>query len=301
LPDKHDFDAEPSDTILQASLRAGVPHTHACGGNARCTTCRVMILDGVEHCTPRNPAEQSLADRYGFDPTLRLACQTHLYADVTLRRLVLDEEDMVLLNEVEGKRAPQALGQEKPLAILFADIRGFTSFSEAQPAYDVIHVLNRYFQRMGRPIKEHGGQIDNYMGDGLMALFGEDDPTDATLRAVRAGLGMLEAMDQLKPYLHAVYGRAFDIGVGIHYGEAVVGTIGTAERMRKTAIGDAVNLAARVEAANKAAGTRLLISDAAREQVEGRVRVGRCVRVPLAGKTGEHALYEIVSVDDSRS
>src|SRR4051794_9459784 len=85
------------ETILQASLRAGVPHAHACGGNARCSTCRVQIVDGLDACARRTDKERDLAARLGFAPEVRLACQTTVAGDVTVRRLVLDATDLQLV------------------------------------------------------------------------------------------------------------------------------------------------------------------------------------------------------------
>src|SRR3954468_10190872 len=82
------------ETILRASLRAGIPHAHACGGQARCSTCRVQIVEGLDHCLPRNEREDALATRLHFAPEIRLACQTAVIGDVKLRRLVLDAEDI---------------------------------------------------------------------------------------------------------------------------------------------------------------------------------------------------------------
>src|SRR5205823_6573764 len=121
------------------------------------------------------------------------------------------------------------------------------------------YVLNRYFHHMGRVISGHGGCIDNYMGDGLMALFGADNVPDAAFRAVGAGLGMIEEVARLGPHFQAIYEASFRIGVGVHYGEVVVGTVGTPGRQRITAIGDAVNFASRIESANKKYDTQLLI------------------------------------------
>src|SRR5262249_2958074 len=160
-----------------------------------------------------------------------------------------DEDDLKLVDLTRQAGTVAAVGEEKRLTILFADIRGFTPFAEALPPYDVIHVLNRYFQQMDRVIESQGGCTDNYMGDGMLALFGMSDPGDASWRAVQAGLGMLEAVQRLQPYLQTVYGRSFDIGVGVHVGDVVVGAIGGPKRRRLTAIGDAVNLASRIEAA----------------------------------------------------
>src|SRR5262249_25386683 len=97
LPDEKAVEATPAETILEASLRSHIPHMHACGGKARCSTCRVVILEGMEHCPTRNGPEQVMADRLGFDPTVRLACQTRPDGNLRLRRLVLDAEDTALL------------------------------------------------------------------------------------------------------------------------------------------------------------------------------------------------------------
>ncbi|MDE2310079.1 MAG: adenylate/guanylate cyclase domain-containing protein [Betaproteobacteria bacterium] len=298
LPDNKSVEAEAGETILQTSLRLGIPHTHVCGGNARCSTCRVIILDGLENCSQRNSREQALANRLRFSPQIRLACQTLITGDVTLRRLVLDAEDVELTSQLTPDRTPIAAGKEQKIAILFADIRKFTAFSESLPPYDVIHVLNRYFDQMGKVINRNGGYIDNYMGDGLMALFGVDQPQQATLRAVRAGLGMLEAVEQLRAYLENIYAMSFQIGVGVHYGEVVLGSIGAKDARRMTAIGDAVNLASRIEQANKEYGTQLLVSEHAYAEVRQHARVGReFADAALKGKSGRYRLYEIVGLD----
>lgn len=299
--DQRTIEVDPAETILQVSLRSGIPHAHACGGNARCSTCRVLILEGLDHCAPRNDREQLLADRLHFTSEIRLACQTTISKEVTIRRLVLDDEDLQLTDQRSAGPSPTSCGEEKKLAVLFADIRGFTPFAEALPPYDVVHVLNRYFHEMGQVINRNGGHIDNYMGDGLMALFGMEDSTGAALQAVKAGLEMHAAMDLLKPYLQTIYEKSFQIGVGIHYGDVVVGAIGAQSLKRVTAIGDAVNLASRIEAANKQAGTGLLISDETYREVNERVQVGKTVRVTIPGKTGQYVLYEVVGLRDSEA
>ena len=296
LPDERELEIPPAETILQASLRAGIPHTHVCGGKARCSTCRVLILEGLEHCTPRNAREQALATRLGFDPAIRLACQTTITGDVTLRRLVLDAEDVAVTSQLSAGTIPGIVGQEQRLAILFADIRSFTPFAEAMLPYDVIHVLNRYFHHVGQAIRRHGGYIDTYMGDGLMALFGVQEPESAALRAVRAGLDMLAAVEQLNPYLTALYQRDVRIGIGVHVGDVVVGAVGAGDNRKVTAIGDAVNVASRIEAANKAAGTSFLISEATYTQVQAQIHVNRSIRATLAGKRGQYTLYEVIGV-----
>lgn len=296
LPDDFTLETEDEQTILQASLTAGIPHTHVCGGNARCSTCRISILEGLENCLPRNEKEQRLADRLQFLPNIRLACQTMIKGRVRVRRLVLDDEDIALVDQIRDSKDPISVGDEKHIAILFSDIRGFTPFTENLLAYDVIHVLNRYFHQVGDVIAAQGGMINNYMGDGIMALFGYDDQPDCALHAIKAGLGMLQAVENLKPYLQRTYGKVFDIGVGIHYGQAVIGKLGATDNKVMTAIGDAVNFASRIESANKEAGTKLLISDDTYQSVRDHVKIGRTSRLMLKGKSGEYTLYEVVGM-----
>lgn len=297
-PDEKRVETETDETLLHASLKASIAHAHACGGNARCSTCRVLIVDGLEHCAPPNDKETVLAKRLHFSPDIRLACQTTVSGDVELRRLVLDAEDIELTSLFKAGSSPTSVGEEKEVAILFADIRGFTTFAEKLPPYDVVHVLNRYFHQVGQAIHRNGGCIDNYMGDGLMALFGVEDAEDAPLKAIRAGLDMLEAVERLRPYLENIYTRSFQIGIGVHYGEVVVGAIGHDETKRVTAIGDSVNLASRIESMNKEAGTEFLISEETYNQVKDQIRIGKTKRVTVKGKSGEYTLYEVVGMRD---
>lgn len=296
LVEDKQVEADATETILRVSLRAAIPHAHTCGGNARCSTCRVMIAEGLEHCAPRNDKEQRLAEHLRFGSEIRLACQTTVSGDVKLRRLVMDEEDIELTDQLGAGAMPTSAGEEKRLAILFADIRGFTPFAERLLPYDVVHVLNRYYHEVGEVIASNGGCIDNYMGDGLLALFGMEEEQEAALNAVKAGLGMIEVVEHLKPYMETIYNRSFQIGVGVHYGEAVVGAIGAAKMKRVTAIGDAVNLASRIESATKQAGANFLISEATYEEVKDKIITGKTVRVTLAGKSGEHTLYEVTGL-----
>lgn len=298
LPDDIVVDSNPGESVLEASLRAGIAHAHACGGHAHCSTCRVEVKDGIDDCAPRTIAGQIMADKLGFGRTLRLACQVIPQANLTVRRLVLDEDDVALADQRERSAAGTSVGEERKLAILFADIRGFTAYSEPLPPYDVVHVLNRFFNTMGQPINQFGGFIDNYMGDGLMALFGlRDEDEDSALRSVRAGLAMLVALDALKPYMETAFGHSFDIGIGIHYGEAVVGSVGAIGQERVTAIGDAVNFASRIESVNKIAGTRLLVSEAVHAEIGPRLQTARSLITLIPGKSGEYKLYEVLGVE----
>ena len=179
---------------------------------------------------------------------------------------------------------PCSIGVEKYILILFSDIRGFTPFAESLLPYDVIHVLNLYFQKVGEVIGRHGGVINNYMGDGFMALFEADDPTEGALRAVRAGLDLLDAVQKLEPYLEELYHKSFQIRIGLHFGQVVAGKLGSPGNKKMTVIGDTVNFASRIEAANKQAGTQFLISEDTYALVKAQVRVGRRVCLPFPVK-----------------
>jgi adenylate cyclase len=298
LPDEIDIESLPGETVLDASLRAGIPHQHLCGGHARCSTCRIEIQQGADHCAPSTLAEQRIADQLRFDTALRLACQTVAEGPLTVRRLVLDDQDAKLVDQRPRESSEStSAGEERDLAILFADIRGFTSFSESRPPYDVVHVLNKYFHVVGQPIEKHGGYIDNYMGDGLMALFGlvDGNENSPTLRALQAAFGMMQAMASLKSYLRAAFGQSFEIGIGIHYGVAVVGSVGAIGHERVTAIGDAVNFASRIESANKLFGSQLLLSEQAYAEVSTIAKVISIHEATIAGKRGTYKLFEIAN------
>jgi adenylate cyclase len=295
-PDELRIDAAKRQTLLNAALAGGVPHMHVCGGLARCSTCRVIVIEGHENIDPPNAREQALAARLNLPRGVRIACQATVHGPVRVRRLVLDDEDTQMLRRQGPADALMPIGEEIPVAVLFADIRGFTPFAETLLPYDVIHLLNRYFEAMGRIIAAHGGFINNTMGDGLMALFGVDGQPAAPLRAVRAALAMLDGVANLQPYLVSAYGRGFDIGIGIHCGEAVVGPLGAADGKRVTAIGDTVNLASRIESVTKDAGARVLVSETVWQAVQDEAIPGRTARTRLKGKTGEYTLYEVVGL-----
>lgn len=156
-------------------------------------------------------------------------------------------------------------GEARTVTLLFADIRGFTTIAERLPTEAVVELLNAALSRLSDAVFAHSGTLDKFTGDGLMAIFGAPvaQPDDAA-RAVAAGLAMLEAIRDLDAQQPAGAPR-LAIGVGIHTGEAIVGNIGSARRLDYTAIGDAVNLASRIEGLTKELGAPLLLSRATRD------------------------------------
>ena len=181
---------------------------------------------------------------------------------------------------------------------MFCDIKGFTPFSESLSAYDVIFILNRYFSIMREVIIKNGGEINNYIGDAILAIFGLNETRQQTLRATNAALEMINRMDEFKKYLIKAYGSDFDIRI-IHYGEVIVGSVGYGEDKKLTVIGDAVNIASRIEAINKDAGTRLLVSDDAYNEIRDNVDVQNFLRLKLRGTSNLITLHEIQRVKEN--
>ena len=147
LPDNKECNSPSNVTLLEVAKRNNIPHVAACGGEGNCTTCRLLILDGVENCSEETEKEKSLIEQAHTTEGFRLACQTTINGDITARRLVLGSDD---IKDISYHRQ----GESKNIAILFSAIRGFTPFSEKLTPYDVVFILNRYFKRMVKVIEK---------------------------------------------------------------------------------------------------------------------------------------------------
>ena len=233
LPDNLTIDCAAGESVLEAALRAHLPIAHACGGKAKCSTCRIWILEGVEASPEKSAAERDLTDRLGLTNEIRLSCQFRPTSDITFRRLVLDDTDLRITNQLQRSTASRS-GELKPVVLFFSDVSGFTNFSETLTAYDVMYILNRYFAQAGELIERNGGYIDKFVGDGLMAIFGAEGQSDAPIRSVNAALQTLAAVDQMKPFFASMYGIDFDIRIGLHLGDAVIGSLGSPGHERLT-------------------------------------------------------------------
>lgn len=284
-------------SLLEMSLARGIQHMHACGGNAQCSTCRVLVLDHPENVLPRNAAEQELAQQKGLEENVRLACQTRVRGPVTVRRLVLDDQDADL---VLSRTASQTTGREERVAILFTDLRDFTPFTEKNLPYDVVHVLNRYFLHVGEAVMRHGGYIDKYIGDAVMALFGleKGDPAESCLSAVRAALEAIDGLGELNQALRRSFGDelVLRMGIGVHFGPVILGEFGHPRRVQFTALGDAVNVASRLESVTKQAGVALVISDEVHRRISTHLECKGPFQTPLKGKSGSHLVYQVTGL-----
>jgi adenylate cyclase len=273
-------------TILEMSRIAGIPHASVCGGRGRCSTCRVRIVGDERHPLPLPSAEERrVLARVGAPANVRLACQLspppgHYRVTPLLPAAA---------GPIEAyRRQPQAHGGEHYVALLFADIRGFTSISEGKLPYDVVFLLNRYFRATGQAIEAAGGRLDKFIGDGVMAIFGlNSEPRVACRQALDAARRMATALDDLNEALSGDLDVPLRIGIGLHAGTAIVGEMGYERAAQITAIGDTVNTASRLETLTKDFGVELVVSqelldtagialaDAPHHDVEIRGRQGR--------------------------
>jgi PAS domain S-box-containing protein len=232
-------------------------------------------------------------------------------ANQTTQGVAIVVDDMTEHNKLEAQRRllermvsravldqidPDSLqigGQQRDITILFADIRGFTSFSEKQSPAELVAVLNRYLAAGAEAVLAQEGTVDKFIGDAVMAWFNAPLPqADHSLRAVRAALALESAVESLHAELPPEAHLSF--GVGIHYGEAVLGWIGTEKRLEYTAIGDCINTAKRIQ--ENAAKNQILISKEVYERVRDEVEVKPYVPLHVRGKSEAVDVYEVVGM-----
>jgi adenylate cyclase len=259
------IEAAPGMTMLDAIRAAGVPHASVCGGRGRCSTCRVRVNRGLARLPPPDEGEARVLERVGAAPNVRLACQTPASADAEIVPLLAPTA-----TPRDARGRPRYLqGEEREIAVLFADLRGFTSFAEKKLPYDVVFILNRYFAAMGSAVEDAGGYVDKFIGDGVMALFGVDSTgRDGCRAALTAARTMAERLAILNDELAGDLESPLRMGIGIHAGPVVVGELGHGRTFAVTAIGDAVNTASRLEALTKDADAQLMVSEVVRSHAE---------------------------------
>jgi len=198
-----------------------------------------------------------------------------------------------LLKDILWKE-PELGGDERIVTILFADIRNYTGMSEAMPPAETVEFLNEYFSAMVEVIEEHNGLLDKFIGDAVMAVFGApaDDP-DHAVNALSAAAGMLEKLSGFNASRDRDGKGPIDIGIGLSTGKVLLGNIGSRTRMEYTVIGDAVNLASRIESLTKETGQGILFSDTTRELVKDRFKTLCVGRFDIKGKKEPCVVYTV--------
>jgi adenylate cyclase len=247
-------------SVLETLRQEGVPHAALCGGQARCTTCRVLVTKGAETLEPPSRLEAAALSRIAAAPGVRLACQLRPSADISVMPLLPADA-----GAAEGNLRGGFEGSERLITVVFVDLRGSTTLGESKLPYDVLFILNRFFQEMSSAVEATGGHYSQFTGDGLMALYGLDaaDPATGPAQALRGAQTMLAAVEALNHRLRDELSVPLRIGIGIHYGEAIVGAMGPPRSQIITAIGDTVNTCARLESLTKDYDCAVVISQRA--------------------------------------
>jgi adenylate cyclase len=284
----------PGRTILEALRDANIPHAAVCGGRGRCTTCRVHVDRGGNALLSPTELEQRALARVTNDPMVRLAC------------LVRPKEDLAITPMLPATAtARDALsrggvsGREQVVTAMFVDLRGSTKLGEERLPYDVVFILNQFFADMSAALDATRGHYAQFTGDGLLALYGlEGDAKEGARDALRGVTEMKKRLDGLNERLAHELKTPLKIGIGMHSGEAIVGTMGPPSSPNLSAIGDNINIAARLEAMCKELQCDVVISQAVANLAEVDLSEHPSHRVEVRGREEPVEIYATCEVDN---
>ncbi len=280
----------PGATVLETLRENGIAHASVCGGRARCTTCRVLVSKGLDRLPPPSGLEAKALARIGATPGMRLACQIRPTADISVMPLLAADA-----SAADGAVRGGFEGSERLITVVFVDMRGSTTLGEAKLPYDVLFILNQFFHEMTKALAATKGHYSQFIGDGLMALYGlyAADPAAGAVDALRGAREMLAALDQLNHRLRADLREPLRIGIGIHHGEAIVGAMGPPRSQIITAIGDTVNTCARLESLTKEYGCAVIVSRPAAEAAGLRLVGHELHEAPVKGRNEPVQFYAL--------
>ena len=247
-------------SVLEASLRHRVPHASVCGGRARCSTCRIRVVSDRSSLPRASGREAFVLQRGGAaaDPAIRLACQLRPVADLAFIPIFPPH---IGADFVRNRRRAN-IGEERFIVSMFVDMRGSTKFAETRLPFDTLFLVNRFLGAASEAVVNSGGQPNQFIGDGLLALFGLDvDPATACRQALRAAALVASNVEYLNHQFAADLLEPIQFGIGIHGGDVIIGDIGYRDRTVFTALGDAVNVAARLQDMTKRLDCKLIVSD----------------------------------------
>lgn len=247
-------------SVLEASLRFNVPHASVCGGRARCSTCRVRVVSDRSALPPPSGREAYVLARVGAaaNPSIRLACQLRPQTDVAVIPVLPAH---VGADFVRNRRRVN-IGEEHYVVSMFIDMRGSTKLAEARLPFDIVFLINRFLEAASQAVIDSGGQPNQFVGDGLLALFGLDvDPATACRQALRAASLVASNVEYMNHEFATELQQPIQFGIGIHGGEVIIGDIGFRDHTIFTALGDSVNVAARLQDMTKTLKCTVVISE----------------------------------------
>ena len=244
-------------TVLEASRSARIPHASICGGRGRCSTCRIRVVAGAGLIPGPSEGELAVLRRVKVEPGVRLACQSRPSGDVSVVPLLPSNWPAAALR---GREWPMP-GEERFIVVLMVDMRNSTRLAETRLPFDAVFIVDRFVTAAGAAVEQSGGRVSHFLGDGLMATFGlRCGPKDACLQAVSAVLAIGQNVTILNDVLIAETGEGIGFGVGVHCSRAVVGEIGHGATRTFTTLGDAANVAARLDELCKELNSQAVIS-----------------------------------------
>jgi adenylate cyclase len=249
-------------SVLEASLRNNVPHASVCGGRARCSTCRIRIVGDHGKLPEPSVREAFVLNRVGTaDPSIRLACQLRPTADLSFFQLFIPQ----MMSASADASHPQRIGQERYLVSMFVDMRGSTKLAEQRLPFDTVFIVNRFLSAVSQAVIDCGGRPNQFVGDGELALFGlHCSPQIACRQALKAAAMIAANIEELNQFLSHDLHEPIRFGIGIHGGEVIIGDIGYRDHMVFTALGDAVNVAARLQDMTKSLACEAILSEEVR-------------------------------------
>ena len=289
-PGSATVDLLPGATLLESIRAAGISHASICGGRGRCSTCRVRIGKGADDLPPPDEAEKKVLARVTESPSVRLACQIRPTSSLEVVALVPDHAGP---SEAVAKPGYQQ-GKELVVAILFVDLRGSTKLCEGRLPFDVVFVLNQFFAELAQALSETNGHYAQFNGDGLMAIYGLESGTEkGAAEAVAGAQAMFRRLAKLNEKLGDELSEELKVGIGIHTGEAIVGSMGPPASPIVSALGDNANVAARLESQTKEFGVPLVVSaDTARHSGIDFSKFPKH-KIQVKGRTSEITVYAV--------
>jgi adenylate cyclase len=232
-------------SVLDASRLHNIRHAAICGGRGRCSTCRIRILGSDARLPPPAPYERALLEGIGADPaSIRLACQLRPTTSLTIVPLI----PPALAGAFVAGRQPRTPGEERFVAAMFIDLRGSTALAQQRTPFDSVFLLGRFVTAITQAVVETGGRPVQFLGDGVLALFGlETAPEEACRQALCCIDALAERLDALRPLFRQEANLPLRYGIGLHCGRAIVGDIGFGRHVAFTALGETINTAHRLQ------------------------------------------------------